>query len=166
MESRYIFKFFLEVLVVGKFEGRRQMRLQSVRRPDATDCRWTHRHGCRHRGAAPMGSFLGFGVECFLDDCRAEFTRNRSNASRAGFIFDDPGHAELSITLTPTPRLASVLPELQGDILVLQTSGGKQNDLRRVDEPLGIASAGVGGPPKPLALFIGQMNLGCSTHNP
>ena len=38
IKANDVFEFFLEVLVIGKLEGCCHMRLQSVCRPNATDC--------------------------------------------------------------------------------------------------------------------------------
>jgi len=122
-----VFKFFLKPLVVGKFETGHPMRLQPMRRPDASNSGCAYSRSFRHRGPAPVRASRRRVLDRHLHNARASRCGNRRDASRPGLIFENTRKPSLSVAVSPAPNLHDIFAQSICNLSVLETVGSKKN---------------------------------------
>ena len=125
-----VFEFFLEPLVVGKFETGHPMGLQTMRRPDASNSGCADSRSFRHRGPAPVGASRRRVLECHLHNSRAGRCCYRRDASRPGLIFENTRKPSLGVTVSPSPHLHDIFAKTSCNLSVLETVGSKKDNGR------------------------------------
>ena len=131
-----VFELFLKLFVVGKFETRHPMRLETMRRPDTPNTGCADSRGFRHRCPAPVGASRRRVLERHLHNTSPGGCSNRRNASRTRFIFEDTRKTSLSVTESPSPHLHDILPQTNGNLSVLETVCRKMRAAVRTSDDL------------------------------
>lgn len=122
-----IFELFLKPLVVGKFETGHPMRLQPMRRPDASNSGCAYSRSFRHRCPAPVRASRRRVLERHLHNARAGRCGNRRDASRTGLVFENTGKSSLGVAVPPAPHLHNILAQTICNLPVLETVGSKKH---------------------------------------
>src|SRR5436190_3247652 len=128
IEADHILELLHELRVVGDFEGPHQMRLQSMRAPDAPNRAVTDIQGLGERTLAPLGRLRRPRPQRALDD---EFSHPRAIdrfASAARSIKLQPRAPAFGEALAPARRLLSSDAQRTGDLLVIATFQSQEND--------------------------------------
>lgn len=122
-----VFEFFLKPLVVREFEAGHPMRLQPMRRPDASNSGCTYSRSFGHRGPAPVRASRRGVLDRHLHNARAGRHGNRRDASWPGLIFENTRKPSLSVAVSPAPNLHDIFAQSICNLSVLETVGSKKN---------------------------------------
>ena len=135
IQTDHILQLLDKLFVVGKFEGACQMRLQAMSPPDSP-YRGLADAGCPgHQGPAPVRGVRRLPFDRLLHDPGPLPAADRGNPSTAGSVLFDSPEAIFNETIAPTSGLLTSDVQLGGDLLIVQTPGGQQDNSRSFRQP-------------------------------